>query len=129
MADLTVHRYDYAMPEGLADFDVANYVEGALEWIDGVVGPTDRVALSASGGVDSTTVGFLLKEVLGDRLHPFFIDDGLRRLIGGREEWQVTAEIFSDFPNFEVIHTGELIVPWFEGRRTGSPTARYSPTS
>jgi GMP synthase (glutamine-hydrolysing) len=120
MADLTVHRYDYAMPEGLADFDVANYVEGALEWIDGVVGPTDRVALSASGGVDSTTVGFLLKEVLGDRLHPFFIDDGLRRLIGGREEWQVTAEIFSDFPNFEVIHTGELIVPWFEGVEDGT---------
>ena len=120
MADLTVHRYDYAMPDELVDFDVASYVEGALEWIDGVDGPEDRVALSASGGVDSTTVGFLLKEVLGDRLHAFFIDDGLRRLIGGREEWQVTAEIFGDFPNFEVIHTDELVIPWFEGVEDGT---------
>ena len=54
MADLTVYRHDYAMPEELADFDVADYVEGALAWIDGVVGPADKVALSASGGVDST---------------------------------------------------------------------------
>jgi len=120
MADVTVYRYDYAMPDELAKFDAADYVKGALEWIDGVVGPTDTVALSASGGVDSTTVGFLLKEVLGDRLHPFFIDDGLRRLIGGREEWQATADIFKDFQNFEVIHTSELIIPWFEGIEDGT---------
>jgi GMP synthase PP-ATPase subunit len=120
MADLTVSRYDYAMPAELADFDVADYVEGALAWIDGAVGAADRVALSASGGVDSTTVAFLLKEVLGDRLHPFFIDDGFRRLIGGREEWQVTADIFRDFPNFEVIHTSELVIPWFQGIEDGT---------
>jgi GMP synthase (glutamine-hydrolysing) len=120
MADLTVHRFDYPMPEELADFDVADYVARALEWIDGVVGPDDKVALSASGGVDSTTVGFLLKEVLGDRLYPFFIDDGLRRLLGGREEWEVTADIFSGFSNFEVLHTSELIIPWFEGVEDGT---------
>jgi len=120
MADLTVYRHDYAMPEELADFDVADYVEGALAWIDGVVGPADKVALSASGGVDSTAVGFLLKEALGDRLYPFFIDDGLRRLIGGREEWEVTADIFKDFPNFEVIQTSELVIPWFNGVEDGT---------
>jgi GMP synthase (glutamine-hydrolysing) len=120
MADLTVYRHEYQMPAELADFDVAGYVKGALEWIDGVVGPEDKVALSASGGVDSTAVGFLLKEVLGDRLYPFFIDDGFRRLIGGREEWEVTAEIFKGFPNFEVIHTSELIIPWFDGVEDGT---------
>lgn len=120
MADLTVFRYDHAMPEQLADFDVTDYLEGAREWIDRVVGPNDRVALSASGGVDSTTVAFLLKEVLGHRLYPFFIDDGLRRLLGGREEWEVTAEIFAGFPNFEVIHTRDLVLPWFEGVEDGT---------
>ena len=109
MADLTVHRYDYAMPEALGDFNVEDYIAGALEWIDGLVGPKEKVALSASGGVDSTTVGFLLQEVLGDRLYPFFIDDGLRRIIGGREEAEVTAEMFDDFPNFQVIRTRDAV--------------------
>ena len=120
MAGLTVYRYDYAMPEQLAGFDVTGYVDGAREWVERMVGPTERVALSASGGVDSTTVAFLLKDVLGDRLYPFFIDDGLRRLLGGREEWQVTAEIFADFPNFEVIHSRDLVLPWFEGVADGT---------
>jgi GMP synthase PP-ATPase subunit len=120
MADLTVHRFDTEMPAALAAFDVGEYVRGARRWVDTVVGPSEKVALSASGGVDSTTVAFLLKEVLGDRLYPFFIDDGLRRLIGGREEWEVTAEIFRDFPNFEVIHTRDLVLPWFEGVEDGT---------
>ena len=120
MADLAVHRYDFAMPAALEAFDAKRYVDEARTWVDATVGPTERVALSASGGVDSTTVAFLLKEVLGDRLYPFFIDDGLRRLIDGREEWEVTAEIFKGFPNFVVIHTGKLVLPWFEGVEDGT---------
>jgi GMP synthase PP-ATPase subunit len=120
MADLTVHRFDYAMPAALAAFDVRDFLAGARAWVEQTVGPAEKVALSASGGVDSTTVAFLLKEVLGDRLYPFFIDDGVRRLIGGREEWEVTAEIFADFPNFSVIHTAELVIPWFEGIEDGT---------
>ena len=120
MADLAVHRYDFAMPAALEAFDAKRYVDEARTWVDATVGPTERVALSASGGVDSTTVAFLLKEVLGDRLYPFFIDDGLRRLIEGREEWEVTAEIFKGFPNFVVIHTGKLVLPWFEGVEDGT---------
>lgn len=120
MADLTVHRFDYKMPESLADFDVKHYVESALKWIKNLVMPNETVALSASGGVDSTTVAFLLKEALGERLHLFFIDDGVRRIIRGREEWEATAEIFRTFPNFEVIHTREQILPWFDGIEDGT---------
>lgn len=120
MADVTVHRFDYAMPASLAAFDVQGFLAGARAWVEQTVGPTEKVALSASGGVDSTTVAFLLNEVLGDRLYPFFIDDGVRRLIGGREEWEVTAEIFAGFPNFTVIRTAELVIPWFEGIEDGT---------
>ena len=120
MADLTVHRFDYELPAELADFDVADYLERARAWVGEVVGPTEKVALSASGGVDSTAVAFLLGDVLGHRLHPFFIDDGLRRLIGGRDESEATARIFEAFPNFTVIRTAELVVPWFEGVEDGT---------
>lgn len=120
MADLTVSRFDYEMPENLSDFDVKDYINGALKWIGDLVVPTEKVALSASGGVDSTTVAFLLKEVLGDRLHLFFIDDGLRRIIEGREEWEATAEIFKDFTNFQVVNNRELVLPWFEGIEDGT---------
>ena len=120
MAQLTVHRFDYPMPERLGDCAVAAYVDRALGWVDGLVGPGEKVALSASGGVDSTAVAFLLKEALGDRLVPFFIDDGLRRVIGGRQEWEVTAEMFGGFPRFEVIRTAELVLPWFEGVEDGT---------
>ncbi len=114
MAELTVYRFDYAMPEELKSFDVKDYVETAIEWIEQLVGPNEKIALSASGGVDSTTVAFLLKEVLGDRLYPFFIDDGLRRIMNGKEEWENAAGMFKDFPNFHVIHTREIVLPWFE---------------
>lgn len=120
MAQLEVHRYDYPLPQELRAFDVEHYLQCVLRWVDGVVGPAEKVALSASGGVDSTAVAFLLKEVLGDRLYPFFIDDGFRRLIGGREEWEVTAEIFRDFPNFGVVHTAELVIPRFHGVEDGT---------
>jgi len=120
MADLTVHRFEYDMPEELSDFCPKSFVEAALKWVDGLVGAEEKVALSTSGGVDSTTVAFLLKEALGDRLHLFFIDDGVRRIIGGREEYEVTAEMFKDFTNFEVIHTREIVLPWFDGIADGT---------
>jgi GMP synthase (glutamine-hydrolysing) B subunit len=120
MADVTVYRYRHEVPERLSDFDPEAFIDGATKEIAGLVGPEERVALSASGGVDSTAVAFLLKEALGDRLHLFFIDDGLRRIIDGKEEHEATAKIFEGFPNFEVLHTRSLILPWFEGVADGS---------
>ena len=120
MADVTVHRYKHEVPERLSDFDPSAFIDGATREIAGLVGPEERVALSASGGVDSTAVAFLLKEALGDRLHLFFIDDGLRRIIDGKEEWEATAKIFEGFPNFEVLRTRSLVLPWFEGVADGT---------
>lgn len=120
MADLTVHRFPYQMPDALADFDPAPYVQEALKWVDGIVGSHETVALSASGGVDSTTLAFLLKEVLGKRLHLFFINDGFRRIMDGREEAEVTADMFRDFHHFEVINTRDMVLPWFEGVQDGT---------
>lgn len=120
MAGLDVHRYQHDIPENLSDFNPKPFVNGVLGWVDGLVKQNEDVALSASGGVDSTTVAFLLKEVLGKRLHLYFINDGFRRIIGGREEYEVTADMFKDFPDFEVIQTADRVLPWFDGEADGT---------
>ncbi|HNT36443.1 MAG TPA: hypothetical protein PKH07_15760 [bacterium] len=134
MAELTVHRFPFQMPNALADFDPAPFIEQSLKWVDSIVGSNEKVALSASGGVDSTTLAFLLKDVLGGRLRLFFINDGFRRIMDGREEYEVTADMFKDFPHFEVIHTRDIVLPWFEGVQDGTMKremfrSRYTITS
>lgn len=120
MADLTVHRFQAEVPKALTDFDPKDFVEQAMEWVRETVAADETVALSTSGGVDSTTVAFLLKEALGERLHLFFIDDGLRRIMDGREESEVTADMFKGFPDFQVLPTRSLVLPWFEGIADGT---------
>ena len=43
------------------------------------VGPTEHVICALSGGVDSTVAATLVHQVLGDRLHCIFVDNGLLR--------------------------------------------------
>jgi hypothetical protein len=83
MADVTVHRFDCAMPAALADFDVKGYVEGARRWVDAVVGRSKRWPLRVRRRRQHSR-GLPPQGGSRGRLR-FFIDDGLRRLIGGRE--------------------------------------------
>jgi len=43
------------------------------------VGPDDHAICALSGGVDSTVAATLVHQVLGDRLHCVFVDNGLLR--------------------------------------------------
>jgi len=61
-----------------------NIVEAAIEDVRATTGD-ERVILGISGGVDSSTLGLLLHEAIGERLEAVFVDTGLLRL-GETEE-------------------------------------------
>jgi GMP synthase (glutamine-hydrolysing) len=54
------------------------FVENSVAAIQKQVG-NDKVLLGLSGGVDSSVAAMLLHKAIGDRLHCFFIDNGLLR--------------------------------------------------
>lgn len=56
----------------------ASFVEEKVEELKQLVGG-DHVLMALSGGVDSTVAATLLHKAIGNRLHCFFVDNGLLR--------------------------------------------------
>jgi GMP synthase (glutamine-hydrolysing) len=115
---IQTHRFEYPTPENPADFNPADFVEKAIPWVKNLVKPGEKIALSASGGVDSTVAAFLLDRIVGKDLHAFFIEDGCRRLINENPEGEVTREIFSNL-NFTVLEVRDEILPPLLGLSDG----------
>ena len=62
-----------------ATWTPASIVDQAIEAVREKVGPSDRVILGLSGGVDSSVAAVLCHRALGDRLTCIFVDNGLLR--------------------------------------------------
>ncbi len=71
------------------DWTMANFVETKLAEIRKQVGPTDKVLMGLSGGVDSSVAAALIHRAIGSRLHCVFVDTGLLRA-GERERMENT---------------------------------------
>ncbi|MCK5399415.1 glutamine-hydrolyzing GMP synthase, partial [bacterium] len=72
----------------------------------------ERVALAISGGVDSTVLAVLLKEVIGDRLIPIFVDNGLLRKNEARDRMEMFASLGL---NVKCIDSSSLFIDRLKG--------------
>jgi len=75
------------------------FVQEAIREIRGKVGEK-RVLLALSGGVDSSTLAFLLHRAIGDQLTCVFIDQGFMR----KEEPERLVELFKEKFHIPVVH-------------------------
>ncbi len=66
------------------NWDITNFLDSSIAEIRAKVG-SDQVLLALSGGVDSSTIAFLLQKAIGNQLHCMFIDHGLLRENEGKE--------------------------------------------
>lgn len=62
-----------------ASWDMASFLDSAVETIKATVGPDAHVIGAVSGGVDSTVAAVLLAKAVGDRFHAVMVDNGLLR--------------------------------------------------
>lgn len=76
------------------DWKMGSIAEVEVARIQHTVGPSDRVLLGLSGGVDSSVAALLLHKAIGDRLTCMFIDHGLLR---SDEVADVMAELTNHF--------------------------------
>ncbi len=74
------------------DWTMSSFIERTVAEVRERVGE-QRILLGISGGVDSAVTGLLLKQAIGERLVPIFVDNGLLRLNEEDEVLEGLAEL------------------------------------
>jgi len=96
------------------EWKLEDWIERKVEEIKERVGPSNRVILGLSGGVDSSVTAVLLHRAIGDRLHSIFVNNGVLRM---NEHLQV-QKIFSEnlkFKNFHYVDVEDLFLERLKG--------------
>ena len=81
--------------------DPENFYKSACDWIKGNVRANEHVGLAVSGGIDSNVAAALLRDAIGENLHLIHMDHGFMRLIDGKEESELVAASFADYPDMD----------------------------
>ena len=79
-----LRNFLYGICAAKGDWTVASFRSEAIENIRSISNGS-RVILGLSGGVDSSVVALLLKEAIGDKATPIFVDNGVLRKNEGKE--------------------------------------------
>lgn len=74
------------------DWNSEGFINDTIESIKKKV-PTGNVVCAISGGVDSTVASVLVHRAIGDRLHCFFVDNGLLRHNEGDDVMKMLNEL------------------------------------
>lgn len=94
-----IRNFVYHSCECEPTWTTETFVEEAIREVKAKVGDK-RVLLALSGGVDSSTLAFLLNRAIGDRLTCMFIDQGFMR----KGEPERLVKLFQDQFHIPVVH-------------------------
>ena len=94
-----IRNFVYHICECHPTWTTAAFVEEAIREVRARVGDK-RVLLALSGGVDSSTLAFLLHKAIGDQLTCMFIDQGFMR----KDEPERLVKLFKEQFHIPVIH-------------------------
>ncbi len=96
------------------EWKLENWIDQKIEQIKNKVGPSNKVILGLSGGVDSSVVAVLLHKAIGERVHSIFVNNGVLRK---NEEIEV-QETFREklaFKNFHYVDAEDLFLEKLRG--------------
>ncbi|MEA5418247.1 glutamine-hydrolyzing GMP synthase [Spirulina sp. CCNP1310] len=107
-----IRNFVYHICDCQPTWTTATFVEEAIREVRNQVGDK-RVLLALSGGVDSSTLAFLLHEAIGDQLTCMFIDQGFMR----KGEPERLVKIFKEQFHIDVVyvHARDRFLKQLEG--------------
>ncbi|MFW9990197.1 MAG: glutamine-hydrolyzing GMP synthase, partial [Candidatus Odinarchaeota archaeon] len=104
-----LENFIYKIAQCKKEWKLEGWIDNSINEIKKVIGPTKKVILGLSGGIDSSVVAVLLNKAIGDRLHSIFVNNGLLRK---KEEIEV-QETFKNqlkFKNFHYIDAEDIFL-------------------